>query len=128
MKLGLAVAAALVLAFVSACTTRPILNVNDAPVVTSGKAVAPQAVEGAIVRAGTGLGWKMTPVRPGLVTGRIDLRTHTAVVDVSYDAKAYSIRYKDSSNLNADGANIHKNYNGWIENLDRNIRTELLRL
>jgi len=128
MKLGLAVAAAFVLVFVSACNTRPVLNINEAPVVTSGQAASPQAVEGAIVRAGTSLGWKMTPVRPGLVAGRLDLRTHTAVVDVSYDAKAYSIRYKDSTNLHADGANIHKNYNGWIENLDRNIRTELLRL
>jgi hypothetical protein len=128
MKFGIAVAAAFVLAFVSACTSRPILNVTSAPVVTSGKAVSPQAVEGAIVRAGTVLGWKMTPSRPGLVIGILDLRTHSAIVDVTYDANAYSIKYKDGVNLNYDGTNIHKNYNGWIENLDRNIRTELSRL
>ncbi|HEY8243631.1 MAG TPA: hypothetical protein VII68_09235 [Casimicrobiaceae bacterium] len=128
MKFGLALALSLVLAFVAACTTRPIMNVNDQPVVTSGKAATPQDVERSIVRAGSQLGWVMTPVRPGLVSGRLDLRTHIAVVDVPYDARSYSIKYKDSTNLNADGANIHKNYNGWIENLDRNIRAELLRL
>ena len=85
-------------------------------------------MERSIIRAGSQLGWVMTPVRPGLVSGRLDLRTHIAVVDVPYDAKSYSIKYKESTNLNADGANIHKNYNGWIENLDRNIRAELLRL
>ena len=128
MKFGLAVATAFVLAFVSACTSRPIMNVNDAPVVTPGKAVSSQAVEGAILRAGTTLGWKMTPVRPGLVVGVIDLRTHSAAIDVTYDARTYSINYKSSVNLNHDGTSIHKNYNGWIENLDRNIRSELLRL
>lgn len=128
MKIGLALAFSFLLAFVAACTSRPIMNVNDAPVVTSGKAATMQDVQTAIVRAGTSLGWVMTPVRPGLVSGRLDLRTHTAVVDVPYDTKAFSIKYKESTNLNADGTNIHKNYNGWIENLDRNIRGELLRL
>jgi len=128
VKLGLALAFSLVLAFVAACTSRPIMNVNDQPVVTAGKAATAQDVERAIVRAGSSLGWVMTPVRPGLVSGRLDLRTHIAVVDVPYDTKSYSIKYKDSTNLNAEGGNIHKNYNGWIENLDRNIRAELLRL
>ena len=128
MKLGLALAFSLVLAFVAACTSRPIMNINDAPVVTSGKAATAQDVERSIVRAGSSLGWVMSPVRPGLVSGRLDLRTHIAVVEVPYDTKSYSIRYKDSTNLNAEGGNIHKNYNGWIENLDRNIRAELLRL
>ena len=126
MKLGLALTLSLLLAFVAACTSRPIMNVNDAPVVTSGKAATPQDVERAIVRAGNQLGWVMTPVRPGLVSGRLDLRTHIAVVDVPYDAKSYSIKYKDSTNLNMDGANIHKNYNGWIENLNRDIRANLM--
>ena len=125
MKFGLALALSLVLAFVAACTSRPIMNVNDQPV---GKAASAQDVERSIIRAGNQLGWVMTPVRPGLVSGRLDLRTHIAVVDIPYDAKSYSIKYKESTNLNADGANIHKNYNGWIENLDRNIRAELLRL
>ena len=128
MRIGLALALSLVLAFIAACTSRPIHNVSDAPVVTSGKAATMPEMQAAIVRAGTSLGWQMTPVRPGLVAGRLDLRTHMAMVDVSYDTRTYNIRYRESTGLDADGANIHKNYNGWIQNLDRNIRAELLRL
>ena len=31
----------------------------------------------------------------------------------------------DSSNLQYDGKTIHSNYNGWIQNLDKAIRTQL---
>jgi hypothetical protein len=55
------------------------------------------------------------------------LRNHTATAEVKYNTKTYSIRYLDSTNLDASGGNIHKNYNGWIENLDREIRAELLK-
>jgi hypothetical protein len=127
VNLRIALVAA-VLVFAAGCTSRPILNVDNAPVVTAGKAATMQDVQAAIVRAGNTLGWQMIPARPGLVTGRLELRTHIAVVEVTYDAKTYSIRYKESVNLDAQGGNIHKNYNGWIENLDRGIRTELLRL
>jgi hypothetical protein len=113
----------------AACTTRPIMNVADQPVVTaSGKPVTADQVRGAILAAGTGLGWVMTPVSPGLVSGRLMLRDHVAVVDVRYSATTYSITYKDSTNLNYRDGQIHKNYNGWIENLDRDIRAGLLRM
>jgi hypothetical protein len=119
---------AMAFVLIAGCTSRPIYNVADAPVVTSGKAASMQDVQGAIIRAGSSLGWKMSPAEPGLVVGRLDLRTHTAIVNVRYDVKTYSITYKESVNLDADGTNIHKNYNGWIENLDRGIRSELLRV
>lgn len=112
----------------AACTTRPIYNVENVAVVTAGKAATMTDVERAILQAGTGLGWTMTPVKPGLVTGRIALRTHVAVVDVTYDTRTFSINYKESVNLDASNGNIHKNYNGWVENLERDIRANLLKL
>jgi hypothetical protein len=111
-----------------ACTSRPIRNVDNDPVVTATKPATMADVEQAIMRAGAGLGWVMTPVRPGLVTGRLALRTHVAVVDITYDTKSFSIRYKDSVNLDHEDGNIHKNYNGWIDNLEREIRANLLRM
>ena len=85
-------------------------------------------VQKAIVRAGVGLGWEMKPVEPGLIVGTLHLRTHMAMVDIKYDTKNYSITYKDSSGLDYDGHNIHKNYNGWIQNLDNGIRSQLTSL
>jgi hypothetical protein len=118
-----------VVLLVAGCTSRPIMNVTDQPVVAAaGKQLTADQVRNAIVAAGTGLGWVMTPVAPGLVSGRLMLRDHVAVVDVRYSATTYSITYKDSTNLNFRDGQIHRNYNGWIENLDREIRAGLLRM
>lgn len=120
---------AVTFAVLAGCTSAPIRNVNDAPVVTgSGKPVTADQVRIAIVGAGRSLGWAMTPADPGLVVGRITLRGHTAVVDVRYTPKSFSIQYKDSVDLNYRDGQIHKNYNGWVENLERDIRGNLLAL
>ena len=114
-------------AAVAGCTSAPIRNISDAPVALgSGKAPTADQVRTAIVGAGSGLGWTMTPAAPGLVTGRIALRGHTALIDVRYTPTTYSIAYKDSTNLDFRDGQIHKNYNGWIENLNRDIRANLM--
>jgi len=113
----------------AACTQAPIRNVPQTPVVTgTGKLATPEQVRSAVVRAGSGLGWQMTPVDPGLVSGRLALRGHVAVIDVRYSPKDFSITYKDSTNLDYANGQIHKNYNGWIENLNNGIRRELQRI
>ena len=117
--------------FVSGCgTMHPIYNVTAQPVVTAPGSTAANLndVSKAILRAGTTLGWNMKVVEPGYIVGTLNLREHTASVDVRYTPQAYSIKYKDSTNLNYDGASIHRNYNGWIQNLDKGIRAQLLNL
>lgn len=118
-------AAALIL--LGGCRSAPVLDVVAAPVTTT-KSVSIANMESAIIGAGTGLGWRMVPQGPGQIDGILMLREHRAVVTVSYDTKSYSIKYKDSTNLNYDGKSIHKNYNGWVENLDRAIRTNVAAL
>ena len=119
---------AIVLVMVAGCRTAPIYNVSDTTVVVAaGKQASMDDVKTAIMRAGNRLGWQMTDTAPGVITARIALRTHTATAEVRFSAQTYSIKYVDSTNLDAKGGNIHKNYNGWIENLNTEIRTELLR-
>jgi hypothetical protein len=121
---GLVVAVALGVAVLAGCRSAPIKEVVAEPIV-SAKPLSAQAVESAIVRAGAGLGWRMVPQGSGKIVGTLALRTHLALIDVAYDTKTYSIRYKDSSNLDYTGTSIHNNYNGWIENLDKAIRAQL---
>ncbi|HSV17851.1 MAG TPA: hypothetical protein VLR71_05540 [Casimicrobiaceae bacterium] len=122
-------AVAVALAVVAGCTSRPVLNVAAEPVVvTPGKAATEENVRDAILRAGAGLGWVMRPVSPGVINGALNLRTHGAVIDVEYTPKSYNIVYRSSTNLDAGNGQIHKNYNGWIENLNNAIRRELLRV
>ena len=106
------------------CRTAPIYNVNDAAI-PSGKQHSMQDIQSAIVRAGDKLGWVMRVVKPGEIEGRLALRTHVAVVSIPYTQKSYSIVYKSSENLNQQGSEIHSNYNGWVQNLERRINAEL---
>ena len=110
---------------IAGCVTAPVYNVTRAPVTSSKANVTLDDVSKAIVRAGTQLGWQMKETKPGHILATLYLRTHVAVVDVNYSTTSYSITYKDSTDLDYDGTNIHKNYNGWIQNLDKGIRTQL---
>jgi hypothetical protein len=120
--------AALVIAAagLSACNTMPIQNVSQAPVVTaSGKGLSTDQVRAAILRAGATLGWQMKEEGPGMLAATLQLRNHTAVVAIPYSAQSYSLQYRSSTNLDEQGGNIHKNYNGWIQNLTRSINAQL---
>jgi len=110
----------------AACTAAPIYNVQDQPITTaSGTAPSSPDVRTAILQAGAALGWQMRDVKPCLMEGELHLRTHSAVVDIPYNSKSYSIVYKSSTNLDESGGNIHKNYNGWIHNLQQGINARL---
>jgi hypothetical protein len=109
---------------------KPVLNIDNAPVTsTSGKTPPLEAVQKAILVGLTTKGWTGTVVKPGDIKANIAVRTHTAEIEVTYDATHYSIRYVNSTNLDYDaGKNtIHRNYNNWIKSLGEVINAELLR-
>lgn len=116
---------ALVLLAAGCRTPTPVYNVTDAQVVATKANPSLDEVGQAIQRAGVSLGWQMKLTKPGHILGTLNLRTHVAVVDVNYSTKSYSIKYKDSTELNYDGTNIHPNYNSWVQNLDQRIRAQL---
>ena len=107
-------------------TAAPIMNVSNTTVLGPvGQPLSADQVRAAIIRAGASLGWVVTDARPGVLNGRLILRTHTADVEIPYTTTAYSITYKSSINLGESGGQIHRNYNGWIQNLNRNINAQL---
>lgn len=118
--------AAAVLVLVAACVA-PVHNVVSEPVV-SRRDVTQEEVKQAIISAGTGLGWKMMPQEDGRITGRLDIRRHVAIVDITYTADRFSINYVDSTNLKYDGRLIHRNYNNWIMNLENRIQATIAAL
>lgn len=124
---GMSLSLVLVLLTAACVSTIPVYNVaNQAVVTVAGKPLVLEDVSKAIFRAGGTLGWSMKQIEPGYIVGTLKLREHIAIVDIRYTAQAYSINYKDSTNLKYDGANIHGNYNGWIRNLNNAIKTQLL--
>ncbi|MGB4117588.1 MAG: hypothetical protein WBK51_13695 [Polaromonas sp.] len=111
---------------IAGCNAVPILNVKDAAVTSaSGKAMSNAEVRAAILRAGAALGWQMRDEGSNMLVGTILLRDHTAVIEIPYSPSNYSIKYRSSTNLKESGGNIHKNYNGWIQNLTRGINAQL---
>lgn len=114
---------ALVLLVMAGCRTAPVYNVQSSDLGASPRASL-AAVTQAIKRAGIGLGWQMSEDGPGRITGRLALRSHVAVVGITYDTRHFSISYRDSTNLKYDGSQIHNNYNEWVRNLEQAIRVE----
>lgn len=111
---------------VAGCNAVPILNVKDAAVTSaSGKVMSNAEVRSAILRAGAALGWQMKDEGSNKLVGTILLRDHSAVVEIPYTSSNYSINYRSSTNLKESGGSIHKNYNGWIQNLTRGINAQL---
>ncbi|MBN1839261.1 MAG: hypothetical protein JW802_04365 [Campylobacterales bacterium] len=121
------IAALATLAFVG-CTAAPVQNINNTAVaMNSTNKATVQEVERAIIQAGGSLGWVMKKVNSGKIQGVLTLRKHVAVVLITYNANEYSITYQDSTALDYNPAEntIHKNYNGWIQNLNKAIQVQL---
>jgi len=128
-QFALVLMAAAVLVLIG-CKSAPIYNVSDASVDASIKNLTAAKMKKAIMRAGLSLGWQIKDVEPGKLVGTLLLRKHMARIDIPYSKDGYSLLYRDSSQLNykPDTGEIHKNYNGWIQNLDRAIQSQLLAL
>jgi hypothetical protein len=127
VRISRALAALAAATALTACNTMaPIQNVENVSVSSSSnKSLSPAEVRGAIVRAGAGLGWIMKDAGPGVINGTLLLRTHTAEVQIPYSATSYGIVYKSSINLQESGGKIHRNYNGWVQNLQRGINAQI---
>jgi len=120
--------AGLVLLMLAGCRTGTILDIRDAGVPASvGQNITMDAVAQGIMSAGSKHNWTMAVQTQGHIVGTLALRRHTAVVDIFYSTKSYSILYKDSTNLKYDATRktIHANYTSWIRNLHEAIQKEL---
>jgi hypothetical protein len=109
------------------CRVEPVLNIHqmayERGTIPHGK--MKQATI-AIIEAGSDLGWEMKSIEPGHIVGTLNIRAHIAMVDIFYNTKNFTIKYKRSYNLRYDGTNIHKGYNSWITNLRNKIQNKLV--
>ena len=85
-----------------------------------GRATLPQRAD-QIRAAGASLGWRIESEGPGVMRGTLLLRSHQAVVQIPYDTQRFAIHYVSSTNLDYENGLIHRNYNGWVQNLQNTI-------
>jgi len=86
-----------------------------------------QTVYNAIIQSGKFLGWSMKQTNENTIIGKLVIRDHVAKVSISFDKDSYSIKLLEAENLNYDSSKntIHKNYNGWVKNLENQIDAKL---
>ncbi len=123
------IAVLLSLLFVSgAAIARNAELVNPAPVAVPAGITQEQAVKD-IKRALAGRGWVVALEQPGHIESMLNLREHVARIDIKYDARDVVVTYLDSRNLDykmKNGkASIHRNYLSWIDNITRDIATNM---
>ncbi|MEZ2575482.1 MULTISPECIES: hypothetical protein [Buttiauxella] len=87
--------------------------------------VTTEQVKEAIITAGQGRDWIMSVAGPGVINATQNIRKHSVTVRINYSEKDYSINYVNSVNLLASGGEIHRSYNHWVNNLDKDIQKRL---
>ncbi|MBB3335583.1 putative small lipoprotein YifL [Klebsiella sp. RC2] len=115
------IAATVVSALAGCARTAPIEQVNT--IVSAGHTAA--QVKDAIIKAGAQREWIMSDAGPGVIKGHLQNRDHVADIKINYSATSYSIVYMSSLNLMAANGKIHRNYNRWVHNLDKDIQVTL---
>jgi hypothetical protein len=100
------------------------------PPPVSFQALPPRDIEAAIFEGCSRRGWIPTKVQSGVIDATVYLRSHLAVVRITFDSESFTVRYLRSENLGydrkRDGSEvIHRNYNAWVKNLTRDVTMAL---
>lgn len=122
-----------VLGAAQARNTVMLVEPERVAVVSGAKALTADQVKQAIVSGGAKHEWTVAGEQPGKLQLKYNKQgKHEVVVDVTYDATGFLIRYAGSTNMKYESKEgiqmIHPFYNTWISNLSRSISTEASRL
>lgn len=104
----------------SACRSTPVHNVDNG-IVPAGQNL--ETTGKLITHALKYKRWSVLSDEPGKIIAHINVRKHSATIEIEFDKKNYSIKHVKSSQLKYDAGNqtIHRNYNNWIIYLENEI-------
>lgn len=111
----------------------PIIDHDAVPAVrASGQPASAEQIRTALQSAGAARGWQITPAGAGKALAVLNVRgKHSISADIAYASGRYSIKYRDSSNMNYEAGEgsgrIHPKYNAWVQTLIDDTRIQLLR-
>lgn len=110
--------------FASACsTTTGMYRVVYRPIVGS---AADGHFSDLAERALAARGWQVTGKRDGAIDASLHVDPQTrADITIVYTATTYTFEYRGSEGLNYSRGRIHRHYNNWINNLDRDIQAAM---
>ena len=110
--------------FLAACATEQMHKVDkvDYGYYTK-KSLTMEKVRTTIERTATRNGWRLSNQQDGSFSGKREWGggKHNIVVDVIYDLRKFSIKYRDSHQMKYDGSWIHNSYNRMVQKLEKDI-------
>ncbi|ABZ76976.1 conserved hypothetical protein [Shewanella halifaxensis HAW-EB4] len=107
--------------FVSGCTSVKLVNLANEPIPIN----SAQSIEQAILKGCKAKGWTPIKADSNTIDAYITVRSHKAHVRISYNEHFYNINYVDSTNLDYNYGEIHRNYNKWVYKLAASIQQQL---
>lgn len=91
-----------------------------------------QAIGKVIKKALVARNWAVKKDEGGVIHSQIWVRSHSAKIKITYNKKEIKIHFVASENLNQKNKGetvfIHRNYNRWIKNIERDIQSGLFSL
>ena len=132
MRIAIVAAALALSSLTTACVSRehPVLAISGANFAAATATTTDRAT--AIKAALKERGWAVDKEQPGAIMATytkpnkdVPGGAHTATIGIEFDATTFSIKYVDSKNMMYDAAEgtIHRNYNRWVANLERDLMT-----
>ncbi|HEX3972865.1 MAG TPA: hypothetical protein VHX19_16170 [Stellaceae bacterium] len=105
----------------------PIYNVINHPIPAAAQKLSRDAISKAIIAGGAlTRRWQIGPNTDGTLTGTLDVRgKHHATATITYSQTSYNITLVSSTNLLQEGNLIHRNYNRWVHDLEKDIDAQL---
>jgi hypothetical protein len=113
---------ALFLMLTAGCgTSKQLMNVGPVAV-KAGEADLARSIKGALANRG----WKVIGTSRNVIKAELRVRRHMARIAIPYGKRQFSIKYLHSRNLSyrkgrGGNATIHRNYNRWVRNLEKDI-------
>lgn len=88
-----------------------------------------EQVEVAIKKSLVGRDWRITDKEKGVIKATLKVRKHMVKIRIVYSKSELTIYYADSANMGykekGDRRLIHRKYNGWVRNLENDIKAYL---
>jgi len=109
----------------SGCGAGKVYNVSK-PALE--KKYTKKQMKNAIVAALQRFKWKIVQESSSKIIAKYSRGKIMAKIALTYTENSYEINYVDSKNLKYNGVKIHKNYNGWIYNLEQEIDNNLRKI
>jgi hypothetical protein len=115
----------LILLAAAACKTETVYDVRDEPVPGPAQGLARDELGRKITEAVASAHWRIDAAEPGRLWATYDVGKHAATVAVAWSERTYSITLASANNLEQHGDQIHRTYNVWVRNLEREINDAL---